>query len=249
MNYGLKFDTPDPTHWVLGGGNTDSEVINPTKDWREYNPQPEYQNRGFEPYACVLFTILNCVETLIYFKYGVIANFSDRFLAAGVGTQWGGTTPQKGAEFLRKHGVPQEHQYPYVADQAEFFQTIPKKIERLAKEFTAQWEFSHEFVQPTPDQLSFALKLSPLLISVPAWFERNGKYYRPDNYQDNHATTLVFEQPNEYRQVFDSYADNQGDPALKELEWGVLPMVAKRFSVNKRKTPALNWDWRKLFCW
>ena len=73
------------------------------------------------------------------------------------------------------------------------------------------------------------------MFSVPAWFRNeNGRYYRPFGVQDNHATTLVFEKEGEFRQIFDSYADNENDPTLKEIEWDLSPMIVKRFWIKRK---------------
>lgn len=239
-NYGLKLNTQkDPRGYVLGGGNVPFEVLQPDGDWQNFLPQKEAQNlNGVEPYACVSYTILNCVEMLIKRKYGLDRNYSDRFLAFVSGTpERMGNDPHDVCEFLRKLGVVPEELWPFDAKTFdEYYKPIPQELYDIAKEFTEEWEFLHEYVPETHAEISKALTSSPLLISVPAWFKNeDGLYYRP-NYMmpDNHATTLVYERVGEFRRVFDTY-DN---PFLKDVAWHCVPMIIKRFYIAKKDKPA-----------
>ena len=240
-NYGLLLDEPSPEHYVFGSfGNVPMEVLNTSRDWRPYIPKKEYQAEIQETFACVLFTILNCVEILIKKKYGIEKNYSDIFLAKLLETQSnGGTSPQKASELLRKAGVPPEEVWGI----EHLFTEIPQEVITEALKFREEYEFLHDFVQPNHTAITSALECSPLLISVPAWFKNeNGIYYRPEGMTDNHATTLVYESKGEYRQVFDSYADGEADPSLKELDWNTIPMVVKRFWISRKE------DEKKVSC-
>lgn len=240
-NYGLKLDTPSPEHYVFGfASNVPMTPIQMDGDWTPYLPVKEFQNLNtIEPYACVTFTILNCIEILIKKQYGEERNYSDRFLAAVSGTSEGGNSPQVVCEFLRKMGVVSQDIYPFDKDIdtfEKFYAPIPDVLYDLAKEFTEEWDFKHEFVEPTPASITRALKCSPLLVSVPAWFEREGKYYRPQGFIDNHATTMMYEREGDFRRVFDSY----DTPHIKDVEWTTIPMVIKRFYIQKRVKPPKN---------
>ena len=232
--YGFLFDEPSPEHYVFGSfGNVPMTVLNPSRDWRPYLPVKEYQSLIQETFACVLFTILNCVEILIKKKYGIEKNYSDIFLAKLLETQQnGGSSPQKAAELLRKAGVPPEEVWGI----EHLFTEIPQEIITEALKFREEYEFLHDFVVPNHTAITSALECSPLLISVPAWFKNTeGVYYRPTGMTDNHATTLVYEEQGEFLQVFDSYADSEVDPSLKELDWSISPMVVKRFWIKRRE--------------
>src|SRR3990167_8789817 len=184
-SYGLLPDVYNPEDYKFGSGQIPMEVLQENGDWTSYLPAKEYQNlNGIEPYACVTFTILNCIEILIRKQYGVETNWSDRFLSAISGTkEKQGNSPNVVAQSLRDKGV--------------------------------------------------ALQASPLLFTVTAWFERNGKYYNP-GMPNNHATTLIYAHPDDFYRVFDSYADGEGDPALKDVEWEAIPMTVKRFWIKKK---------------
>jgi hypothetical protein len=255
-DYGLKLDLPSPEHYVFGGlGGVAMEVIHPSRDWRPFLPMKEYQNlQGVEPYACVSFSTLNAVEILIRKKYGEERNYSDRFLASISGTKEGGNTPQVVSEALRHRGVVKQEAWPFDSKTfEEFYRDIPEDVMSLAKDFTDEFEFKHDFVPPNHTAITSALECSPLLISVAAWFTNGeGRYYRPAGMTDNHATTLVYESPGEFMQVFDSYADGEDDPSLKEVVWEAVPIMAKRFWIEKRKKQETSeqsfWSFLKLLC-
>lgn len=97
----------------------------------------------------------------------------------------------------------------------------------------------------TKEHISQALKCSPLLVSVPAWFiNGNSRYYRPQGVEDNHATTLFYESEGNFRRVFDSY----DGPFIKDIEWDVMPMMIKRFDIHK-KTLQKQSLWDRIVAW
>lgn len=255
---GLKFDEMSPDHWVLGAQAV-PPIINPLGDWRPYVFETQQQNYGWESNGCVCWTTWHCIELIIYQKYGIKEAYSKRLLAGLVDTSIDGTTPQIAAETVRKCGGVHEMDWPFLptTSKEEFFQKPPQAILDLAKEFLAKYEFSHWFVPTDPLSIKTALKSSPLLISVSAWFQRdNGMYYFPEGMQNNHATTLVFQTDGVSRTVYDSYADGEGDPFLKDIEWGAPSIMAKGFSVTLKKKdlpvekplPEEN-NWRGLTWW
>lgn len=247
MKYGFIKDEIKEQDHIFGSGAVPFEVIRPDGDWTDDLPIKEIQNLNqIEPYACVIFTLLNCVETLIYAKYNLVRNYSDRFLATVVDTKGGGCSPQRACEFLRKIGVVPQDIWPFdatVDTEDKFFQKLAPKLYEIALDFKKEWEFLHDYVKPITDEnISNALKSSPLMISVPAWSQNDqGKYYRPEGATDNHATTLFCQRPGEFRRVFDSY-DN---PYIKDIEWSCTPEMVKRFSLKRKNVydykPSGNW--------
>ena len=230
-NYGFHPDVQKDEDYLLGGSSPlPIEVLQANQDWTLFLPKKEFQNlNAIEPYACVSFTILNCVEILIKRKYGIETNWSDRFLAANSGTKEGGNSPNVVCEFLRKLGVVPQEFWPFdgaITSFEKFYEPIPENLKELAKEFNEQWLFRYENVPL--HLIDVALTYSPLLVSVPAWFEKDGYYYRPDGMQDNHATTYI-KKGFEYRLVFDSY-----DSELKKVHLSVQPQTIKRFWIEKR---------------
>lgn len=244
--YGLIIKPRKPADYVLGASPLPFEVLQPNGDWHEYLPEKEIQNiKGFETYACVIFTTLNCIETLIKRKYGVDTNWSERFLAAIVNTSNGGCAPQDAFDYLRKVGLVPEASYPFDVHTTEEYFTYPSpKLFEVAREFLNEWDFKYEAVPSTHESISKALLSSPLLISVAAWFPKDGIYYRPAGMIDNHATTLIYECEGEYRQVFDSYEA----PVVKDVDWNAIPTIVYRFSITKRSIIKLT-VWQRFINW
>jgi hypothetical protein len=241
--YGLIIEQPAPEDYVLGASKLPTEVLQENRDWTPYLPLNEYQNlNGIEPYSCVPFTILNCVETLIKRKYGEERNYSDRFLATVINTRDKGCSPKEAAEFLRKIGVVGQLVWPFdqtIDTEDKFFTKLPPKLYQLAQDFNKEWDFGYEYVPS--EKLEEAIQYSPLLISVYAWIQdEQGYYYRPYGMQDIHATSYIKAVSKEYRLVFDSY-----DSALKKVRWDAVPMIAMRFYIQKKEQPKS--FWRELY--
>ena len=137
IRYGFKYEEPKKEDHNFGGFTlVPKEVLIPDGDWRPYLPMIELQNlRGVEPFACVSFTILTCIEAIIFCKYGIKENFSDRFLAAISGTEKRrGNSPQNVCEFLRKIGAVDEEDWPFnVNTFEEYYGELPPKLNALAK--------------------------------------------------------------------------------------------------------------------
>ena len=237
-SYGLLPDVYNPEDYKFGSGQIPMEVLQENGDWTSYLPAKEYQNlNGIEPYACVTFTILNCIEILIRKQYGVETNWSDRFLSAISGTkEKQGNSPNVVAQSLRDKGVVLQDVWPLnqsINSFEKYYENIPPALLELAKEFNNEWDFRYDNVLVNHLAIASALQASPLLFTVTAWFERNGKYYNP-GMPNNHATTLIYAHPDDFYRVFDSYADGEGDPALKDVEWEAIPMTVKRFWIKKK---------------
>jgi len=245
-NYGLKLDIQKPEDYVFGASPLPFEILQINGDWTNFLPKTEAQNlNGIEPYACVAFTILNCIEILIRDQYREETNWSDRFLAAVSGTKEGGNSPNVVCEFLRKVGVVREDLWAFGIDInsfEKFYEPVPPKLYELAREFSEKWDFKHELVPSKNKEIEKALMCSPLGISVSAGYERNGKYYKPNGMQDNHFTTLIKMKENEYKRVFDSY-----DSFIKDYEWDTSHAVIKRFYIKKKDTSIKKVGFLELF--
>ncbi len=159
-------------------------------------------------------------------------NYSDRFLAKISETK-DGNTPAKVAESLRHFGIVEENKWPFSSDIdtfEKFYAEIPADVLEEAKKFLNEYEFLHEYVPTSPESLKQGLKLSPIGIGVPAWFQNEqGLYYRPEGMSDNHFTTLIGYEEGKYWIVFDSYENN-----IKHLDWNINSSVAKRFHIAKK---------------
>lgn len=240
-NYGLKIDEITDEDYIFGSALPYEELTD--GNWSPYLPKKEIQNlNGIEPYACVVFTILNCVEILIKRQYGEERNFSDRFLSALVNTRDGGSTPKEVCQFLRKIGVVPEDVWSFdetIDTEDKFFAKLPPELYKLAREFNEEWDFRYEIVPSVNEEIEKALKCSPLGISVTAWFERGSVYYKPEGMKDNHFTTLVQVEKSRHKRVFDSY-----DSVLKDYEYETKHSVIQRYRIQKRES-RLTW-WQKV---
>lgn len=240
-NYGLKFDVITKEDYKFGTSPIPLNRINPSGDWTEFLPVKELQNQGYETYACVVFTVLNCIEILIKYIYGEDRNYSDRFLATLVNTRGGGSSPKEVSDFLRKIGVVPQDLWPFdltIDSEDKFFEKIPPKLYELAQEFNKEWDFKYEVVPANNEAISAAIQCSPLLISVYAWTKNeNGFYYRPAGFQDIHATTMISQRHGEFRRVFDSY----DAPHIKDYDWNSMPMAINRFWIKKKETVKKKW--------
>lgn len=233
-NYGFKLDEKREEDYIFGASLPMNE-LQADGDWSKFLPVREYQNlNAMESYACVTFTALNAVETLIKRQYGVERNYSDRFLAYVSGTKdKNGNSPREVCDFLRKIGVVTDDLLPFdesINTYDKFYAQPNAKLYELAQEFNREWDFRYERVPENAQAISMALKCSPLLVSVSAWHLRGDKYYRPKGFQDNHATTMFLERAGDFRRVFDSY-----EPHIKDVEWDSVPMQITRFWIKKRE--------------
>jgi len=237
--YGLILDPIQNEDFIFGDGKLGAESVRvPEANWSGWLPDIEVQNlNGIEPYACVSFTVLNCVEILERQEFGISGNWSDRFLAAISGTEGKqGNSPQKVSETLKAKGCVEERYWPFdsqINSYEKFYADIPKNLETLALAFQAQYDFGHSYVPSNYDSLMEALKYSPVAFSVYAWVQdSDGLYYRPAGFDDNHLTTCYGYVRNNYWLIFDSYA--LGDSVLKKVKWDSLPMQAKRFTLHRQ---------------
>jgi len=145
------------------------DSINLSGNWDLFRPEHELQNRGFETYACAVFSALDCLETLFmfylkqnlfsvedvkwlgdkgYFNKGFI-NFSDRYASQFADIEIGtGTYIYKANDAVRKHLIP-ETLMPYKLDGYYNIDDVTEEMEKLNKEFqkrfTINWEYCKDF--------------------------------------------------------------------------------------------------------
>ena len=127
--YGFVAPTIQPEDYFLGSGKLGSIVLNESGDWRNSLPLLEHQRKEYETQACVSFGTLSALEMLHIFQYNTEPNYSDRFLAKASDTDpYGGNTPNKVSDTLRKVGAVSEELYPYPSTLDEFYAEIPNNI-------------------------------------------------------------------------------------------------------------------------
>lgn len=186
-------------------------------NWLEFKPEHELQNKGFETYACTVFSALDCIETLFmfdlrngnvppetvrflrdhgYFKNGFI-NFSDRLPANFADIQIGlGTYQYKTNDAVRHYLVP-EDMFPYTTDkyydQTQITQQILALIEELKDHITINW-----FWVEDPE---LYLKMSPLQ-SIVRYADGEG-VLKPNGPKNHSVMTYDIDSENTY--INDSY--------------------------------------------
>lgn len=242
-------------HWVFGSSTQAAgDILQPDRDWRPYLPtRKEVQDlNGIEPNACTIYGTLNAAQTLIRRKYGEDRDYSNRFLAVISGTDPArGNTPHKVAEALRLQGDCDEAAWTFdgaVDTVAKFYAPVPDRLKALAKEFVAEWRFTHDWVATTPQQLWDALQYSPIGISVYAWVkDGDGLYYKPDpRAPDTHWCAIVYAVYGKYWVVLDSYMD--GGELFKKVRWDTPFMQAKRYGIERQAdVQSAGWQWFVAF--
>ena len=185
MRYGLQIIEREPEDYCFGSATKiDEKVINPSGDWTAYLPVVEYQKKGYvETMACTSFGTLSCLEILGKYIYGIEWNRSDRFSAIMSETTVNGNNPNKVAQSIRHHGTIIEELLPFnenILTFGDYYTPQPMKLEYLVfgAEWAERWDFGHEWCSNEPEMIRSALKRSPLGVSVRAWRNINGIYFK-----------------------------------------------------------------------
>jgi hypothetical protein len=161
--------------------------------------------------ACVIYSYLNCLETLYLFKTGIRRNFSDRFLAKMSGTTIYGNYLDNVADTARHYGLVDENRWADVAGGwDDYYKEIPQEIKNEALEFNETWLQYREWVNGTNDMF-LALKMSPLQVTV-RYASGNG-ILNPAGIQ-NHAVMIFNAEKDSYWEIFDTYTQS-----LKKYAW------------------------------
>ena len=227
-NYGLVIDEPRPEDYKFGAvGDT---PLNSSGDWTDYLPERELQNKGFETFACVTFSALNCLETLVIFKYDIPLNLSDRFTAKMSGTTNKGNSGYNVANSIRHDGFVDEPEYPFGGKTfAEFYADIPQDIVDLAKEMADGYEVNYEWVQQS--EWKEALKFAPLQVYVGAWPQPDEDgIYPKSSIGINHAVMLYKIDDEGYYYIYDHY-DNVNKKLAPDF---IFYPSAIRYSINNK---------------
>ena len=239
-NYGYIEPVIQPKEYMFGGLLVPAEVLQEDGQWGAFLPDEEVQRNGFDTYNCTGFGTLNALEMLFNRKFGVEMNWSERFTGVMANTYPPGNSPHKVAEAIRKHGVIEDNLLPFAdaGDIDAYYSPDPmeRKYLRIGQRWLKEYRMKHEWVISNltigdrKKKLIEALKYSPLGISVDAWQERNGLFYK--NGRDNHWTVLYGYVLGKFWKVYDSY---KGNTVCKKLEWNWDFGFAKRYYLSERQ--------------
>jgi len=237
-----------PEDYKFGSGQLEGTPLRADGDWRDYLPPEEDQNiRGIESSACYVEASQHAIATIE--EEGLEEpdnNYSARFnaLLSG-GTQQGGN-PLKGGESMREHGLVPDSLMPFgdaIQSWADFhsFKGVAEEVVRAkGKEYLGKKILGYdivcerwESVEAKYKKLKQSLQFSPCPVSVTAWYEKDGIYYKPEGMNDNHLVELVYIDIENHPYIRDTYA-----PYLKKLEANFNFDFAMRWSVDKRAVPS-----------
>lgn len=234
----------DETTRTFGSAIT-GKILRPDGDWRDSIPLDELQNvRGIESSACYIEAQQAAIATVEEFSFGELNNnYSARFNAKlSDGSEYGGD-PIKGAMSIKHYGLIPDHMMPFGGEIESWddFNSWKGVNEADCKWAGKKWKrkrdanFKVIAERHYPTEVKYRnlkeyLKRGPCPISVVAWFERDGKYYKPEGMRDNHLTEAVYLDEHNQIHVRDTYA-----PHAKILEANTDFDFAMVWFVDKKK--------------
>lgn len=240
----FKYPEITPEHYRFGSGELQGTPLRPDGDWRDYLPPEEDQNvHGIESSACYIEGQQHTIATLEEEHLKEIDNnYSARFNALLSNGSEDGGDPLKGAESIRTDGLIPDAMMPFGDnidswDDFHSWKDIDESAARLAgKQYIAQKKLGYDIIFEKYDALATkyaklrrALPYSPCPISVTAWYEQDGIYYKPEGAQDNHLVEAVYIDDQNRIYIRDTYS-----PYLKILAPYYNPDFGMRWSVEKK---------------
>ena len=238
--HGFIYEPTGPKDYYLGSGRATKRfgavALVPDGQWLKWVPKAERQRKGLETMACTIYHSLNALETLArYYGYKDFPqNCSERYSAIIADVTPEGNSPHKSCEAIRLFGVIPESKLPFTDEMYDWSQYYsPKPMTEdyitLGQSILRKYILGHEYVfngnsaRPKTELLKEALTRGTVCVSVYAWKEKNGIYYKETEY-DNHWVHLVGYKDGEYWLVRDSYA-----PFDKKIAWNTDFLTSKLY--------------------
>lgn len=230
MNHGYIHASIPTSALVYGGRDADYLVAD--RNWRPFLPEFESQlGKDFETMACVSFSALNCVETLLNKKLQSVFNFSDRFTARMSNTTNRGNTLWNVMQSIENDGFINETRYPNNTKTfAEYYQDVPQEIIVEAKGALLRFKVIPEFVPANPDIMFEALGYAPLQIAMYAYAPKENGIVQRTMMPPSHAIMIYNAKQGEYFELFDHY--NKNNPFVK-VAWDSLFWGAVLYDIQK----------------
>ncbi len=245
QNKGVIIEEPKPEDYVVGANSPlVSGIVFPDGHGiMDYIKFGEFQKKAFESMGCVSMSANHNTQIVKAINFGIDENESDRFTIVGSGTTEKGNTLNNVAQFKKNKSFVLEDQYPWPADmdRKTFFQTISDALYKLAEKNGDIWEYKHEWVITSHDNLIDRLKRGqPIQATITDWKERDGINYSVGSDQI-HAINIVDREDGKYWWVYDQYDDDfiydenfDKNKFLKKFDWNFpFGYFGKVYTVNK----------------
>jgi len=211
INFGLLGTIPKN---YIGSSGFSLKSINESGNWMGFLPIGEQQfSIYFDTLGCVTFGCINVLEILAKYSLKIDLNISDRFTAKDSGTTNQGNWVYKVADSLIEKSFILEEDYGYPRNQRtpvftreEYFKELIPELYELAEQNKQKYNINYRFVHK--DIFKEMLKVSPIAVSVRAWFDDNGdKIYENQTDKHNHLVVLVAYDDQDRPIIYDSYPD------------------------------------------
>jgi len=233
-NTGVIIKKPEKTDWKAGAETGITYVeVQTDGQWDFYLPTGERQkNIYFDFYACVSFSALNVIETIMnrmtekneistsnldwlkengYYDANGKLNFSDRFTAKMSGTTINGNSLAAVADCIRNKGVIPESEWSVSEDLTnwdKYYSEIPEELKTKGLEFVKRFDIKYEWIllgEADANTLKKHLKQSPLQLATATCTPWNtAEVIAGCGIRTNHGT-MLFGYSDEYWKIFDTY--------------------------------------------
>jgi hypothetical protein len=236
--YGFVEPTIDATQYnrTLGGtSKLPLEVLAPDGQWDADKPVYEPQAEHYETWGCTDWGWLNAIEFYLHRKFGITANFIERYIYILAHIREPGADPHHIAEVIRHEGLIETGLDAVPPTYAEFIEPdpLPARLLVSGQHWLNRFSFTHEWVldgsRTVPEEqtriLKENLRYSPLGISVTAWYEKDGVYI--DGGAPNNHWCVLYGWTDRGWKVFDSY-----DHSEKIVSFDHNIRFAKRFHIG-----------------
>lgn len=243
--------------YIFGGSQVEREVLQANGQWFDFLPEYEPQSTDeFETDGCTIYGTENAIEMIMKRKFGINANYSERYIYNLIPIRPPGGSPQVVAEIIRKGGLIEQADLPMV-DTFEQYCTPEPMSEKLIKsgqEWLKKYELKHDYLWKTDitiaEQhkiLKDALQYSPVGISVSAWNLGPDDTYVDNGEPNNHwCVCFGYEVKDKrfYPLVFDSY-----DHSIKTLDPNHHIEIAKSYYITPVTTKKKGSLISRLLAW
>lgn len=220
-------------------------IINPSANWtKSLTPDEEQSQNGVEPSSCYVEASQATIAILKEYIYNIKdENYSARFNALLSGGTESGGDPLKGGYSIKKDGLIPQFMMDWQGVKSWLDYHSWKGVNKTecidkGQEEAREWDKKYYilFEKDDPIEVKYnnirqALKRSPVPISVYAWLEKDGKYYKPEGVDDTHLVVCIGITDNNELIVRDTYK-----PFIKTLAPNTNPDFGMYWIIRK-KTP------------